>query len=89
MKMKATMTALSKRICSNNKLDKHLRFQIFGADIAPDENLKCTLMEINKGPDIGFKDERDGNIKKNMLKDAFTVVDPIEGDTEHNFERIF
>jgi hypothetical protein len=89
LKMKATMTALSKRICSNNKLDKHLRFQIFGADIAPDENLNCTLMEINKGPDIGFKDKRDGDVKKQMVKDAFTVIDPIKGDTKHEFERIF
>ena len=41
-----------------------MKFQIFGADIAPDENLNVTIMEINKGPDIGFKDERDGNLKK-------------------------
>ena len=89
LKMKSTMMALSKRICSSDKLKHHFKFQIFGADIAPDENLKCTLMEINKGPDIGFKDERDGNVKKNMVKDAFTVIDPIEGDTKHEFERIF
>lgn len=88
-KMKATMKALSNEICSEKKLDHHLKFQIFGADIAPDDKLKCTLMEINKGPDIGFKDDRDGNVKKNMVKDAFTVVDPIEGDTEHQFERVY
>ena len=88
-KMKATMRSLSREICSEKKLRHHLKFQIFGADIAPDENLKCTLMEINKGPDIGFKDERDGHVKKNMVNDAFTVVDPIEGHTKHQFERIY
>ena len=89
LKMKSTMMALSKQICSNVKLQHHFKFQIFGADIAPDENLKCTLMEINKGPDIDFKDERDGNIKKNMMKDVFTLIDPIGDDTTHEFERIF
>lgn len=89
-KMKATMKALSRRICSEDKLKKHLKFQIFGADVAPDENLDCTLMEINKGPDIGFKDERDGNVKKQMVYDAFNVIDPIKGEEgKHEFERIY
>ena len=47
-------------------------------------------MEINKGPDIGFKDERDGNVKKNMIHDIFKVIDPKdEEDKKHGFTRIF
>ena len=88
-KMHAVMKSLSKQICSNKSLDHHLKFQIFGADIAPDENLKCTLMEINKGPDIGFKDERDGTVKKNMIRDALNVIDPIDENVTHEFERIY
>lgn len=88
-KMYAVMKALSNEICSNKELDHHLKFQIFGADIAPDENLKCTLMEINKGPDIGYKDERDGNVKKAMIRDAFNVIDPLEDNVKHEFERIY
>lgn len=87
--MKAVMKALSKEICSNKKLDQHTRFQIFGADIAPDENLNVTIMEINKGPDIGFKDEKDGALKKNMVEDVFKIIEPLEGDLPHNFEKIF
>lgn len=86
--MKAVMKALSTQICSNKKLDQHMKFQIFGADIAPDENLNTTIMEINKGPDIGFKDKRDGDLKKNMVEDVFKIIEPLEGDTPHNFETL-
>lgn len=89
LKMKGIMQALSKEICSNKELDHHMKFQIFGADIAPDENLNVTIMEINKGPDIGFKDERDGNLKKKMVSDVFTIIEPINGNTEHDFERVY
>lgn len=88
-KMSMVMKALSRKICSNKKLSKHVRFQIFGADLAPDDKLRGTLMEINKGPDIGFKDERDGNVKKKMIEDAFNVIDPIEKDVKHNFIKVF
>ena len=66
-----------------------MRFQIFGADLAPDENLEGTLMEINKGPDISFKDERDGGVKKNMVLDAFNVIDPIDNKVKHGFIKVF
>ncbi len=72
-KFSLIMKALSKKICSNRNLDKHFKFQVFGADIAPDEDLKVTLMEINKGPDLGFKDGRDGDLKKSMVQDLFKI----------------
>ena len=46
-------------------------------------------MEINKGPDIGFKDDRDGNLKKDMVHDIFAVIDPVEEDEKHGYIRIF
>ncbi len=72
-KFSLIMKALSNKICSNRNLDKHFKFQVFGADIAPDEDLKVTLMEINKGPDLGFKDGRDGDLKKSMVQDLFKI----------------
>ena len=88
-KMGMVMKALSRKICKSSKLSKHLRFQIFGADLAPDENLEGTLMEINKGPDISFKDQRDGGVKKNMVLDAFSVIDPIDSKVKHGFIKVF
>jgi len=47
------------------------KFVIMGADVAVDENLGIKLMEINKGPDLRYKDERDGHVKFNMVRDTF------------------
>ena len=76
------MKALSNKICSNRNLDKHFKFQVFGADIAPDEDLKVTLMEINKGPDLGYKDGRDGDLKKSMVEDLFKISET-SGDNKN------
>jgi len=77
--MNKVMKAISKKICSNKKLNNHVRFQLFGADLAPDANLGVKLMEINKGPDLDAKDERDKQVKLNVQRDIFTIVDPEQG----------
>jgi hypothetical protein len=89
--MNKVMTALSEHICNNKKLDNHTRFQIFGCDVAPTANLDALLMEINKGPDMGAKDERDKQVKLTVQRDMFKIVDPINID-EYNstsFIKIF
>lgn len=81
-----TIEALSKYICKNKKVKHLTKFQIFGPDIAPSDKLIPSLMEINKGPDLGFKDERDGNLKKQMIDDMFKVI---EGSSQNTFRKIF
>ena len=60
------------------KFDKlnndHFRFNIFGVDIAPDENLEVKIMEVNKAPDLSYKDARDSEVKLNMVKDMMNLV---------------
>ena len=87
-KMNQVMKALSAEICSDSKLSKHIKFQIFGADVAPSDKLTATIMEINKGPDIGFKDEKDGNVKKNMIRGAFNIIEPLD-DEKTGYVRIY
>jgi len=74
--MGKVMEAISKKICKNTKLDGNVRFQLFGCDVAPDAELGCTLMEINKGPDLGAKDERDKQVKLQVQRDIFKIIDP-------------
>ena len=57
--------------------------------MAPDEDLNGTIIEINKGPDIGFKDDRDGNVKKKMVEDAFNIVEPLDDNRENEFIQVF
>ena len=73
--MSKVMEAISKKICKNTKLKNNIRFQLFGCDLAPDVNLNVKLIEINKGPDLSAKDERDKQVKFDVQKDIFKLVD--------------
>jgi len=87
--MNKVMEAISKKICKNNKLNNHVRFQLFGCDLAPDANLGATLMEINKGPDLNAKDERDKQVKIQVQTDIFKLVDPDDNmEKSNNLEEI-
>lgn len=89
--------ALKDNICQVNKYPDSTLFQLFGADIAPSNNLDAHFMEINKGPDIGGKDKRDSELKYNMLKGIFDLVDTKETDSVNllkiakkaNYEKIY
>lgn len=74
--MNKVMEAISPKICKNTKLDGNVRFQLFGCDVAPDADLGASLMEINKGPDLGAKDGRDRQVKLTVQQDIFKIIDP-------------
>jgi len=50
------------------------KFAIMGADIAIDKDMGIKIMEINKGPDLRYKDDRDRALKYNMVRDAFVEL---------------
>ena len=49
-------------------------FVITGWDLSVDRDLKCKVMEINKGPDLGFKEERDETLKRDMVLQTYRTV---------------
>lgn len=59
-------------------------FQLYGVDIAINDKLQSMMMEINKGPDLGAKDERDKNLKINLSNDILKSVG-LEEDTNNKF----
>jgi hypothetical protein len=59
----------------NKKLFLNKKFQLFGADVAISDDLNAQIMEINKGPDLGAKDKRDSELKHNLVRDIFNIVD--------------
>jgi hypothetical protein len=65
-----------------------VKFNIFGVDIAPDENLKTTIMEVNKGPDLSYKDDRDRDVKLNMVFDCFALVNLSSKGVGENFIKL-
>jgi hypothetical protein len=76
------------KICTNSKLNDKLSFQIFGADVAVDDKLDALLIEINKGPDLNSKDDRDGNLKYKLIADTFKIINIIENDNNNDFVNI-
>lgn len=75
------------KIC-NGKLKNNMTFQLFGVDIAVDENLNPMIMEINKGPDMEGKDKRDTELKYNVMSDVMKLIGLIKNDEKNGFYEI-
>jgi hypothetical protein len=71
-----------------NKNKTGVKFLIYGCDVAPSSDLECYLMEINKGPDLSYKDERDKDVKLNMVSDMLSLVGLLKQETLNKFIKI-
>lgn len=57
--------------------------QIFGADVAINDQLQPQIIEINKGPDLSPKDDRDGDVKRKMFKDVLQIIGVAEKSNDN------
>jgi len=78
------MLALVRRAMDNKICSQQNGYQLFGADVAIDDQLKAQLMEINKQPDLTAKDDRDKKVKKMVLTDMLAVLGVIDAKN-HDF----
>ena len=83
------MDAINLSLCNLNKIKNNLTFQLFGADIAPDKNLNVHLIEINKGPDMSPKDNRDASVKFKVLEDILEKIGVINYNNKNEFKLIW
>lgn len=75
----------SRQLLFHNRNIPGTKFSVFGCDVAPDTFLNCKLIEINKGPDLSYKDNRDKHVKLNMVRDMFKLVGLEKyGNTSHS-----
>jgi hypothetical protein len=73
--LRSVFMAFVGKICIGKKFTKNnTLFQLFGVDIAVDNKLNSMVIEINKGPDMGAKDDRDGAIKQRVVDDILTTI---------------
>ncbi len=77
-----------KKIGNMDKLYNNLKFQLFGVDVAVDNLFNAKIMEVNKGPDLGGKDKRDSDLKHNMVRNIFNIVELCKLDVEDNFIKL-
>jgi hypothetical protein len=82
--LKEVMMSSIGKVCNGAKLSNNISFQLFGADIAVNDQLWPQIMELNKGPDMGAKDDKDGLLKRKCTKDMLKIVGIIKNDLEPN-----
>ena len=83
--MRDVLEPYQKQLIQIQSFPGSVQFQIFGADVAINEDMSALLMEINKGPDLNYKDERDGALKKKLLRDIFVTIGIVESDKNNKF----
>ena len=73
------------KICKKKKIKKLNKFELFGFDLFINNKLKSLIMEINKGPDLGFKDDRDKELKNKLIDNMFQKMNILNNSKEDNF----
>ena len=72
-----------------NKFENNIQFQLFGIDVAINDQLNPLILEINKGPDMNAKDERDSQVKHMVMGDIFRIINVIdEKNTKNGFIQV-
>ena len=70
--------ASENNLCQLEKLKNNKTFQLFGVDFIFDKNMYPSLLELNKGPDMIAKNEKDSEMKKKIEIDMLQKVGLIE-----------
>lgn len=87
MLLKKVKVAYSDKILFENASIPGTKFLVYGCDIAPNSQLSVQLMEINKGPDLGYKDDRDKMVKLTMVQQVMNIVGINKGNSK-SFVRV-
>lgn len=80
MLLKKVKMAYQERLRAENAGLPGVKFLVYGCDVAPDSDLQVQLMEINKGPDLNYKDDRDKAVKLTMVRQVMNLVGITQGD---------
>lgn len=81
--------AIKDTVCVGSHISPYLSYQLFGVDVALNDKLEAQIMEVNKGPDQSFKDERDGKVKQKVTDDIFKILKVIPNYDDHDFITIY
>lgn len=86
--LRETFTCIIGKVCEGEKLSSNVSFQLFGADIAVSDQLWSMVMEVNKGPDMSAKDDKDGFVKRKCTADMLRIVGLVEKNNNNGFIQI-
>ena len=75
---KKLCTCIKGNIYNSSNLVNNMTVQMFGVDVLFDNNMKPYILEINKGPDMVPKDNKDKKIKYKVELDMLEKFDLVE-----------
>ena len=81
--LKHTMKAADKKICTKSNVTDQVTFQLFGCDIAYNDKLDVSLIEMNKGPNLAPHGPRDKKLKQDLIDETFRKVGVLPGKATH------
>ena len=84
IKIKELMTLVGRACLTSIKKSSNIRkattYQLFGADVILDNNFIPYLLEINKGPDMKIRCDRDKILKEKVYRDIYDTLGIIKED---------
>lgn len=92
--IRQTFIAFQGKLTNTNGVRKfnntNITFQLFGVDIAVDDKLNPMIIEVNKGPDLGAKDERDSALKHGVVRNILKIIGatPMNNCNETKFLKV-
>jgi hypothetical protein len=86
--IKNVLKCYTKSFVENQAFKGSVQYQIMGADVAINNKGKAQIMEINKGPDLGGKDERDTKLKCTMVEHMLEIVGILPMSDSNEFIKI-
>ena len=81
-KLHATYNTMLKKLNKNSNNNTY--FQLFGLDYIFDNDLNVYLLELNKGPDMSSKTDKDYILKYRIYEDLFNLLGIIETNNKKN-----
>jgi hypothetical protein len=86
--LREVFTCIIGKACEGDRLRNNVSFQLFGCDIAINDQLHPMIMEVNKGPDISAKSDEDGKVKRKCVKDMLKIIGAVQDNNPNGFMQI-
>lgn len=86
--IKNVLKCYTKLFVENQAFRGSVQYQIMGADVAINKNGGAQIMEVNKGPDLGGKDERDTKLKCLLVEHMLEIVGILPMTNSNEFIKV-
>ena len=63
---------------NTRKFKDNVTFQLFGVDVGVSDKLNPMIIEVNKGPDMSAKDDRDAALKQGVINGLLKLVGAVK-----------